>query len=467
MAIQIKQVQDLRSELDSKQNLKLNAVPTSSIQLDLLDDYFQFVLPSAPTTIKLPDVDGSDYFEVEITNIGDGTNPVTVAEFDDTPVVTLSLSAGLRAVYCYWDGASWQVWERGFYESAATFLKQSDIGVTVQAYSPNTVVDSEYASVKSQVAVNTAKVSASGSIDSHSDVDLSGISPGQILQWNGTQLVPGNQSSGGAKNTISATEPSSPAVGDVWRNSFDLRKCTYYDGAWIELEGLIPVGDLELIGSVGGTTTATLPEHRAGDVIIVCSSASSTAPTLASGYTQLQVITESSESPTRLAYRIATGSDTPAGTWTGAEVTIWLIYRNADGTSPIASSAIAGDTNMSSFTIPGLTLSSTDDKIIAFISLESSTTLGYGSINLYTEILQHIAGNFRMNAYQNTSSPGSTTWPSDDATHPSSSIDGAMSVVAIRPITNPLDLPSSPSALDTFSYGANSWIYDGTRWLLQ
>lgn len=40
------------------------------------------------------------------------------------------------------------------------------------------------------VAANTAKVSADGSIDTHSDVNLGSIAEGQLLRWSGGQLVP-------------------------------------------------------------------------------------------------------------------------------------------------------------------------------------------------------------------------------------------------------------------------------------
>ena len=59
----------------------------------------------------------------------------------------------------------------------------------------------------SSVTANTAKVSASGSIDTHSDVDTSTVAPtsGQALAWNGTDWVPTTISGGGG----------SPAGGDT------------------------------------------------------------------------------------------------------------------------------------------------------------------------------------------------------------------------------------------------------------
>ena len=40
------------------------------------------------------------------------------------------------------------------------------------------------------VVANNAKISADQSVDTHSDVDLSGITSGQVLSWNGSQLEP-------------------------------------------------------------------------------------------------------------------------------------------------------------------------------------------------------------------------------------------------------------------------------------
>lgn len=45
-------------------------------------------------------------------------------------------------------------------------------------------------SANSSVTANTAKVSADGSVGTHSDVDLTGISIGDVLEWNGATFLP-------------------------------------------------------------------------------------------------------------------------------------------------------------------------------------------------------------------------------------------------------------------------------------
>jgi hypothetical protein len=87
---------------------------TKTLLLD--DDYFQFLTPTvASVVVKLPTAGGSDYFECEIVNIST-TNAIEVQEPDNTPIVTLENDGDLaRSVYAYWDGATWQVWIRGYY----------------------------------------------------------------------------------------------------------------------------------------------------------------------------------------------------------------------------------------------------------------------------------------------------------------------------------------------------------------
>lgn len=65
----------------------------------------------------------------------------------------------------------------------------------------------------SDVVANTAKVSASGSVDVHSDVDTSTSAPtaGQVLKWDGSNWIPQDESGGGAGIT-QTTLPSDMLV---------------------------------------------------------------------------------------------------------------------------------------------------------------------------------------------------------------------------------------------------------------
>lgn len=88
------------------------------------------------------------------------------------------------------------------------------------------------------------------------------------------------------------------------------------------------------VGSAAGATSATLPAHEAGDLIIAFSfrRGGLTAPTLPAGWTNLDAKAEAGGATNisaRAAYRIATDGSTTTGTWTNATHTTFTIYRNA------------------------------------------------------------------------------------------------------------------------------------------
>lgn len=84
--------------------------------LTLSAEYFQFLNPTVATVIvKLPAVTGSSYFECEIANTS-LTNALVIQENDGTAITTLANTGDkVRSLYAYWDGATWQVWFRGYY----------------------------------------------------------------------------------------------------------------------------------------------------------------------------------------------------------------------------------------------------------------------------------------------------------------------------------------------------------------
>jgi hypothetical protein len=84
--------------------------------LSLTSEYFQFLTPtSSSVVVELPAVTGSDYFEGEIINAGDGSNALEVQESDGTPIITLSIADLIRSIYYYWDGSIWRIFERNVY----------------------------------------------------------------------------------------------------------------------------------------------------------------------------------------------------------------------------------------------------------------------------------------------------------------------------------------------------------------
>ena len=67
------------------------------------------------------------------------------------------------------------------------------------------------------VVVNTAKVSADGSVGSHSDVDLTGVSANDVLMWNGSAFTPSPLSvASGDMHGVQARQSTSFNVTDVY-----------------------------------------------------------------------------------------------------------------------------------------------------------------------------------------------------------------------------------------------------------
>lgn len=112
------------------------------------------------------------------------------------------------------------------------------------------------------------------------------------------------------------------------------------------------------IGSGTGTTSATLPTHQAGDLIIVAAyrDGSNTAPTLPAGFINI-VNAGASTNSIRVGYKIATSSSETSGTWTNATSTIVVVYRGA--TIGTASTTNTGAST--TLTYGALTLNRTDN----------------------------------------------------------------------------------------------------------
>ena len=104
------------------------------------------------------------------------------------------------------------------------------------------------------------------SLNSHTDVNAS-PTDGQALIWDGTNSlwIAGEGGGGAASVTISATEPSSPEVGDLWWDSTEGNLYIYYDDGtstqWVEAStgvGSVPKTDLQnlyIYGKASGAIT--------------------------------------------------------------------------------------------------------------------------------------------------------------------------------------------------------------------
>jgi len=109
------------------------------------------------------------------------------------------------------------------------------------------------------IALNTAKVSADGSIDTHSDVDISTTAPaiGDTLVWDGSNYVPApaatidiNSTSADASGSLlgaaPVSPPASPDVGDQHVEYYDNAegRWSYNGSAWVLVGSIQRVGTL-------------------------------------------------------------------------------------------------------------------------------------------------------------------------------------------------------------------------------
>jgi surface protein len=110
-------------------------------------------------------------------------------------------------------------------------------------------------------------------------------------------------------------------------------------------------GNITYVGAAEGTTSATLPTHQAGDVILAFSfrSGSSSSSTMPSGWTSI-LSSGGTTIYTRFAFKIATTSSETTGTWTNATRVVFLVYRNVEP-SAIGSTNLTSATGSTSTTV--------------------------------------------------------------------------------------------------------------------
>ncbi len=127
-------------------------------------------------------------------------------------------------------------------------------------------------------------------------------------------------------------------------------------------------------------SSVTIPAHQAGDLLVIFANRfdSTTIPTLPSGWTSAATGTGTSRAG-RVGYRVATGSGTTSGTWTGAQITLVWVLRDHGG---IGAAAVGAAT-----TLPALTLTGSSSWVGALQSGNNSppavpsgmTSRAYGS----------------------------------------------------------------------------------------
>ena len=106
------------------------------------------------------------------------------------------------------------------------------------------------------------------------------------------------------------------------------------------------------VGSaIADGASVTIPAHQAGDLLVIFANRfdSTTIPTLPSGWTSAATET-GMDGAGRVGYRVATGSGTTSGTWTGAQTTLVWVLRDHGG---IGAAAVDAATTLPALTLTG------------------------------------------------------------------------------------------------------------------
>lgn len=122
-----------------------------------------------------------------------------------------------------------------------------------------------------------------------------------------------------------------------------------------------------------------MPSHQAGDLLLAFAfrDGSTTAPTLASGWTSIRA-SGANTCSARVAFKIAASGSETSGTWTNATSLIIVVYRGVQGTDPIGASGITGG-SATSISYPALALEVTDGSSWVF------GAAGHRSVNVAIE----------------------------------------------------------------------------------
>ena len=97
--------------------------------------------------------------------------------------------------------------------------------------------------------------------------------------------------------------------------------------------------------------SVTIPAHQAGDLLVIFAARFdwTTIPTLPSGWTSAATKTGTYRAG-RVGWRVATGSGTTSGTWTGAQTTLVWVLRDHGG---IGAAAVGAATTLPALTLTG------------------------------------------------------------------------------------------------------------------
>ena len=134
---------------------------------------------------------------------------------------------------------------------------------------------------------------------------------------------------------------------------------------------------ISYIGSSTGVTSATLPSHQAGDLIVAFAyrDDSTTVPTQPSGvnWTSIATANNGNTNSSRLGYKIAVSSSETTGTWSNATSVIFAVYRGVNQTTPIGgNTGTNGSSTNISFPTVTLTQNRGDSWVLGFAGHRST-----------------------------------------------------------------------------------------------
>ena len=100
---------------------------------------------------------------------------------------------------------------------------------------------------------------------------------------------------------------------------------------WGTCPSYVAGGSITYIGNATGETSASLPTHQTGDLIVAFAfrDGSTTLPTQPTGWTSIDTAAANTCSA-RLSYKVAASSGESTGVWTNASTVVFLVYRGVN-----------------------------------------------------------------------------------------------------------------------------------------
>lgn len=182
--------------------------------------------------------------------------------------------------------------------------------------------------------------------------------------------------------------------------------------------GGAPAPTITRVGSAtASATTVTCPAHVAGDFIVIVAvrGASATAPTLPSGYVNINTATISTSVALaiRVGYRVANATNDSSGTWTNANELICIIYHPSTSGYTLVGGQISKVTSTTTtLTYPAMTLadSATGNSWVIGLAGASNLTQTLTAPSGMTAVNSVAGASYQAAAYDTNA--GVTSWSS-------------------------------------------------------